>query len=78
MNSDYDWYWGGFQENFWAIGTSPGATDIQNYTSTGQSIIGINKRLGGVLEHNKTYYASFICSNGAGLNTTYIDAGGML
>lgn len=75
MRSDYNWYC--FKENFWAIGTSPGATDIQNYTSTGQSIAGINNRLRGILEHNKTYYASFICSNGAGLNTTYIDTRGM-
>uniref|UniRef100_K1PPK2 Protocadherin Fat 4 n=1 Tax=Magallana gigas TaxID=29159 RepID=K1PPK2_MAGGI len=65
-------------ENFWAIGTSPGATDIQNFTSTGQSIAGINNKLEGILEHDQTYYASFICSNGAGLNTTYIDTGGVI
>lgn len=65
-----------FKENFWAIGTSPGATDIQNFTSTGQNVAGINSGLGGILEHDQAYYASFICSNGAGLNTTYVDTGG--
>lgn len=60
----------------WAIGTSPGATDIQNFTSVGHSFVGINNRLGGILEHGITYYASFICSNGAGMNTTYIDPRG--
>ena len=65
------------QENFWAIGTSPGAKDVQDFTSIGLNVAGINNKLGGILQHDKTYYASFVCSNGAGLNTTYIDSQGM-
>ena len=65
------------QENFWAIGTSPGATDVQDFTSIGQNVAGINNKLGGILQHDQTYYASFICTNGAGSNTTYIDSQGM-
>ena len=65
------------QENFWAIGTSPGATDVQNFTSIGLNVAGINNKLDGILQNDQTYYASFVCSNGAGLNTSYIDTKGM-
>ena len=65
------------QENFWAIGTSPGATDVQDFSSIGLNVAGINNKLGGILQHDQTYYASFVCSNGAGLNTSYIDTKGM-
>ncbi|XP_062589554.1 uncharacterized protein LOC134251189, partial [Saccostrea cucullata] len=68
----------GIVENFWAIGTTPGETDIQNFTSTGQNITGVNSKLGGVLKDNQTYYASFTCTNGAGLNATFIDTGGVI
>ncbi|KAK3104702.1 hypothetical protein FSP39_008103 [Pinctada imbricata] len=61
----------------WAIGSTPGAEDIQNYTSVGQNIVGVNSRLEGVLEHNTTYFVSVVCTNGAGLTAQYMDQQGV-
>ncbi|XP_041378093.1 uncharacterized protein LOC121390363 [Gigantopelta aegis] len=57
----------------WAIGTSVGAQDIQNYTSTGEKATGTNSDLEGVLKDKQTYYISIKCTNGAGMTTTYED-----
>ncbi|XP_078585863.1 uncharacterized protein LOC144867674 [Branchiostoma floridae x Branchiostoma japonicum] len=52
----------------WAIGTSPGQTDIQNYTSVGpdQHLLHSNK-LAGKLSNKETYYVTVRLVNGAGL-----------
>lgn len=67
-----------WQEYLWAIGTSVGETDIQNYTSTGHNVAGINSSLEGVLQHNHTYYISIICYNGAGQSAAHNDTKGTL
>lgn len=67
----------GVVEYKWALGTSPGATDVMNYTSTGQSIMGVNSQLEGILQHDQTYYATITCENGAGLISTYNDTKGV-
>lgn len=64
------------QEYWWAIGTSVGDSDIQNYTSTGHNVAGINSSLEGVLQHNHTYYVSVICHNGAGQSAAHNDTKG--
>lgn len=64
------------QEYKWALGTSPGATDIMNLTSNGQDIVGVNDQLEGILKHNQSYYATITCENGAGLVSNYTDTKG--
>ena len=64
------------QEYQWAIGTTPGGQDIQNYTSTGLYPTGKNDQLYGVITHNVRYYASYKCVNGGGLVTTFEDPTG--
>ena len=64
------------QEYRWALGTTPGATDVMNFTSTGQGIVGKNDQLEGVLQHDQTYFATITCENGAGLISTYTDTKG--
>ncbi|XP_062596534.1 uncharacterized protein LOC134257978, partial [Saccostrea cucullata] len=68
----------GVVEYTWAIGTTPGSTDIQNFTSTGQNVVGINDQLGGILEHDQTYYATITCTNGAGHTTVFTDTRGVI
>ena len=65
-----------FQEYLWGIGTSPGDTDVQDYTSTGHNVVGVNSSLEGVLQHNMTYYVSVTCYNGAGQSAAHNDTKG--
>ncbi|KAI8514388.1 carbohydrate binding [Branchiostoma belcheri] len=55
---------------FWAIGTAPFWTDIQDYVSVGLATSASNSQLEGSLQPLQTYYATVIAVNGAGLNTT--------
>ncbi|ESO82597.1 hypothetical protein LOTGIDRAFT_236952 [Lottia gigantea] len=61
----------------WAIGTTPGGLDIQEYVSTGINPSGTNRNLLGILEDNSTYYVSVKCRNGAGLETVYNEQKGV-
>jgi N-acetylneuraminic acid mutarotase len=53
----------------WAIGTSPGATDVLGFTNLATSAVGAT-RSGLSLTHGTTYYATVKATNGAGLVTT--------
>ena len=64
------------QEYLWAIGTTPGGQDIQNYTSTGLNPTGKNDQLFGIITHNVRYYVSYKCVNGGGLVATSEDQTG--
>ena len=59
----------------WAIGTTPGSTDIQEFSDLGAAQFGINGKLEGILQDNHTYYATLRAINGAGLTTTVISSG---
>ena len=59
------------QEYLWAIGTTRGGHDIQDYTSTGLNPGGKNDQLFGIITHNVRYYVSYKCVNGGGLVTTF-------
>ena len=59
----------------WAIGTTPGGTDIQGFVSVGLSTSAKNKDLQEVLHDNTTYYATVRVYNGAGLRTEKVSAG---
>ncbi|XP_019624877.1 PREDICTED: uncharacterized protein LOC109470382 isoform X2 [Branchiostoma belcheri] len=52
----------------WAVGTSPGQTDVQNFTSVGpdQNLV-YNDKLDGKLSNKQTYYVTVRLVNGAGL-----------
>ncbi|XP_019642103.1 PREDICTED: uncharacterized protein LOC109483513 [Branchiostoma belcheri] len=52
----------------WAVGTSPGQTDVQNFTSVGpeQNLV-YNNKLEGKLSNRQTYYVTVRLVNGAGL-----------
>ena len=62
-------------EYFWAIGTSPNATDIQDYLSAGTNSFAFNNKLEGILEDNSTYYVTLKAVNEAGLVTTVVSDG---
>ncbi|XP_022102001.1 uncharacterized protein LOC110985344 [Acanthaster planci] len=55
------------KEHYWAIGTSRGATDLQDFVNVGLNQTAISKNLTGVLQHNTTYYVTLKAVNGAGL-----------
>lgn len=61
------------QDNKWAIGTSIGSEDIQQFVSIGVEQIAINSSLEGMLKNNHTYYVSIRCENGAELVTQWND-----
>ncbi|XP_046547050.1 uncharacterized protein LOC124257104 [Haliotis rubra] len=61
----------------WAIGTAPGGEELQTFVSTREYPGSVNSGLGGLLEHNKTYYVTVRCTNGGGLVTTYADPRGV-
>ena len=52
----------------WAIGTSPGASDVLPFTSVGAATSAI--QFGLALAEGPTYYVSVEAANGAGLTTT--------
>ena len=64
------------KEYQWAIGTTPGGTDIQDFISTGGNPSGINSHLEGILKTKTRYYMSLRCINEAGLTALYIDETG--
>ena len=64
------------QENWWAIGTTIGGEQLQPWQSTGINQTAINNTFEGILEHNKTYYVSIICENGAGQQSGYNESHG--
>ncbi|XP_071798137.1 uncharacterized protein [Asterias amurensis] len=57
------------KEHYWAIGTSRGAVDLQDFVNVGLNQIAYNSSLEGQLQHNTTYYVTVKCINGAGLET---------
>ena len=65
----------GISEYTWAIGTSPGAADVMNYTSVGTATYAVNDNLDGLLAHNVTYYVTVVAVNGAGLTTMSTSTG---
>ena len=56
-------------ETWWAIGTSPGDTDLQPFVNIGTQSSVSNTSLEGLLLDNHTYYVTLKCINGAGLMT---------
>jgi len=67
--------WSGFQDPEsgiagyeWAIGTSPGATDVQDFRPVGVQHDAVNDALS--LTAGATYYATVRATNGAGLSVT--------
>ena len=54
-------------EYLWAIGSSPGNTDIQPFVSVGKQTFASNDKLEGKLENNQTYYATVKALNEADL-----------
>ncbi|KAK3612515.1 hypothetical protein CHS0354_024486 [Potamilus streckersoni] len=65
------------EEYHWAIGTTPGGSELQSFVSTGINPTGINSNLSGILEHNTTYYVSVKCRNQAGITTVWNDTKGV-
>ncbi|XP_078573994.1 uncharacterized protein LOC144860567 isoform X3 [Branchiostoma floridae x Branchiostoma japonicum] len=73
-NSSIAVYWEGYDKESevvecqWAVGTRPGETDIQNFTSVGpdQNLV-YSDKLEGKLENKQTYYVTVRLVNGAGL-----------
>ncbi|XP_035698714.1 uncharacterized protein LOC118431579 [Branchiostoma floridae] len=73
-NSSIAVYWEGYDKESevvecqWAVGTSPGETDIQNFTSVGpdQNLV-YSDKLEGKLSNKQTYYVTVRLVNGAGL-----------
>ncbi|XP_046547054.1 uncharacterized protein LOC124257108 [Haliotis rubra] len=61
----------------WAIGKTPGGEELQTFVSAGEYPTSTNSDLGGLLEHNTTYYVTVRCTNGGGLVTTYADPRGV-
>ena len=59
----------------WAIGTTPGGTDIQPYMETDQENFAMNNTLEGVLLDKTKYYVSLKATNTAGLNVVNITEG---
>ncbi|VDI51286.1 Hypothetical predicted protein [Mytilus galloprovincialis] len=53
-------------ENWWAIGTTVGGQELQEFESIGTNQTAINSTFEGILEQNGIYYVSLICENGAG------------
>ncbi|XP_076076023.1 uncharacterized protein LOC143046845 [Mytilus galloprovincialis] len=66
------------KDNKWAIGTSIGSEDIQQFVSIGVEQIAINSSLEGMLKNNHTYFVSIICENGAGQVTQWNDEIGVI
>ncbi|XP_033637389.1 uncharacterized protein LOC117298318 isoform X2 [Asterias rubens] len=57
------------KEHYWAIGTSRGAVDLQDFVNVGLNQTAYNSNLEGQLQHNTSYYVTVKCINGAGLET---------
>ncbi|XP_022105060.1 uncharacterized protein LOC110986994 [Acanthaster planci] len=57
------------KEHYWAIGTSRGARDLQDFVNVGLNQTATNSDLMGLLHHNTTYYVTLKAVNGAGLET---------
>ncbi|XP_022103297.1 uncharacterized protein LOC110986025 [Acanthaster planci] len=57
------------KEQYWAIGTSRGTTDLQDFVNVGLNQTATNRNLLGSLHHNTTYYVTLKAVNGAGLET---------
>ena len=53
----------------WAIGSSPGLTDLQDFQYVGLNQSNQNSSFEGRLLDNHTYYVTVIARNGAGLET---------
>ncbi len=60
-----------FQCYYWAIGSSPGSIDLQDFQYVGLNQTATNSSLEGLLHHNHTYYVTVIARNGAGLENVY-------
>ena len=64
------------KEHYWAIGTSPWDTDVQDFVKfDGKENRVYNDQLEGVLEENRWYYVTLTATNGALLNTTQTTSG---
>ena len=64
------------KENWWAIGTTPGGTEVQDFVKfEGKENRIWNDQLEGVLEENRWYYVTLTTVNGALLNTTQTTSG---
>ncbi|CAG2204566.1 unnamed protein product [Mytilus edulis] len=65
------------EENFWAIGKTPGGQELQEFQSVGLNVTGVNSSFEGILQHNHTYYVSIICVNGGGKTKQWNDTNGV-
>ncbi|XP_033121447.1 uncharacterized protein LOC117120538 [Anneissia japonica] len=54
-------------EYYWAIGTTPGGTELQNFVYVGNVKEGTNRNLEGHLHNRESYYVTVKAVNGAGL-----------
>ena len=66
------------QEYQWAIGTSLGSVDLQEFKSVRLNQTAVNDELEGSLIHNHTYFVTITALNTAGLMTTYGAEGRLL
>ncbi|XP_072033446.1 LOW QUALITY PROTEIN: uncharacterized protein [Amphiura filiformis] len=57
------------QAYYWAIGSSPGSTNLQDFEFVGLNQTNTNSSFEGLLLDNQTYYVTVIARNGAGLET---------
>lgn len=62
-------------EKRWAIGSSPGATDIQEYRTAGFEMVLYNYELDGLLEDGHTYYVAVVAVNLAKMETSAVSHG---
>ncbi|CAG2210833.1 unnamed protein product [Mytilus edulis] len=65
-------------ENLWAIGTTVGGQELQEFESVETNQTAINMTFEGILQHNTSYFVSLICENGAGHVVRYNDTKGVI
>lgn len=65
----------GVREYEWAAGTTPGGTDLFNFTRVNSTMP--VERSGLTLEHNSTYFVSLIAVNRAGFASVFEDEEGV-
>jgi len=66
----------GISKYYYAVGTSPGGTDLIDWTDNGLNTSFINSDV--TLIEDETYYTSVIAENNAGLQSDLISSGGVL
>ncbi|CAG2187681.1 unnamed protein product [Mytilus edulis] len=65
-------------DTLWAIGSTVGGEELQEFQSVGRKMIAENKTFDGILQHNTTYYVSVRCINGGGALTQWNETKGVI